>query len=95
VTAGLPSVLGSLAALAVGAASLSAGVAPETLVLRTCSAFTVFAAFGIVIRHLLGDQPGAATGEGVRGEASNPMDAEQIRPGTPVGELLEEGPDQR
>lgn len=86
----LPTTLGALAAVSVVALGWSAGVTPTTCVVRSGLAFVVFAAFGVVLRHLLtsGPEPGADAGQS-SGSSNCSADA-AIAPGTRVGELLEE-----
>jgi hypothetical protein len=85
----LPAVMGSLAGLVVAFVSLMAQVSPVTCVWRAVTAFTVFSAFGIVIRYLLGDADGLKTPQtGDSDVASNNNAIAGIEPGTPVDELL-------
>jgi hypothetical protein len=87
VVARLPSVLGSLAALVVAFISFLIQVSPAVCLMRAFSAFVVFAAFGIVIRYLLGDAA-SLRDESARAEQEN--DPGEITPGTPVADLLGE-----
>lgn len=91
----LPAVMGSLAGLVVAFVSLMAQVSPVTCVWRAVAAFSVFSAFGIVIRYLLGDAEGgdgSRSGNGSQtGESdfvSNNDAITEIEPGTSVEQLL-------
>lgn len=80
--AGLPAVLGSLTALGVAFLSVSAGVSAVVFASRVGSAFVVFYAFGLVIRHLLSESLS-------RVEDSAAQTPELVIPGTRVSDLLE------
>jgi hypothetical protein len=91
----LPAVLGSFAALIVAFVSFLAQVSPVTCVMRAVAAFIVFAAFGIIIRYLLGDAMEKANEAAVRQpepleEAHSGNGLEHIPPGTPLAQLLEQ-----
>jgi hypothetical protein len=90
----LPAVLGSFAALIVAFLSFLAQVSPVTCVMRAVAAFMVFAAFGIIIRYLLGDALEKANEAAKRSEALEEGHAENglesIAPGTPVAQLLDQ-----
>ena len=78
----LPTVLGSTACLVVAAVGLLVQLPPHVCAMRAIAAFMVFAAFGIVIRFLLGDSPMQAG----YNESSNTQ--HDIVPGTSVEDLL-------
>ena len=78
----LPSTLGAAAGLIVAAVGLLAQLPPHVCAMRAVAAWMVFSAFGIVIRFLLGDNPG------VSGNADHDVSETQILPGTTVEDLL-------
>lgn len=84
----LPTILGSGAALVVAGISLFAQVAPANCVLRATLAFTVFAAFGIIIRYLLSEAALQAANDSAADKPTEEID--EITPGTMVGDLLSE-----
>lgn len=87
----LPTALGSFAALLVAGVGFVVQVSPATCLMRAFAAFVVFAAFGIVIRFLLGDETGKqSSSEGSLAEGSEEEDVEAIAPGTKIEELLED-----
>lgn len=90
----LPAVLGSFAALIVAFLSFLAQVSPITCVMRAVAAFMVFAAFGIIIRYLLGEAMEKANEAAKKSEAQtegHPENGlESIAPGTPIAQLLEQ-----
>jgi hypothetical protein len=78
----LPTVLGSSAGLVVAGVGFLVQLPPQACAMRAVAAFMVFAAFGIVIRFLLGDSPLEA------GRRDLAVSEHQIVPGTSVEELL-------
>lgn len=85
----LPTVLGSFAALMVAFISFISETTPESTVMRATAAYVVFAAFGIVMRYLLGDMQGSFDDRtSISYSRSEDMLSEDIRPGTSVGDLL-------
>ncbi|MGC8666869.1 MAG: hypothetical protein ACP5VE_01965 [Chthonomonadales bacterium] len=81
----LPTLLASLAALAVGLASLTVGVSLSVFLTRSVSAFVVFWAIGAVMRALMADA--ARTAENA---TTSKHETLAIEPGTPVAQLLED-----
>lgn len=79
----LPSVLGSIAALCAAIVGILARVGPLTLVMRSCAAYALFAAFGMVFRYLLGDSP-------VDNDRAENDPLEGINPGDRVGDVLKD-----
>jgi hypothetical protein len=81
--------MGSAAALAVAFVGFTRQISPMTCIVRAVAAFAVFAALGIILRYLLDCPPYTVDGrEGNVHPAANEAGGETIRPGTHVGDLL-------
>ncbi len=81
ITPQLPTVMGSVASMLVAFISLMTGVSTETCIMKTVSAFLVFAGFGLILRHALSSSSGDDSVE------SEGLDV--IIPGSTVGELID------